>query len=259
MKKKFLVPILLILFVFSADSAYAWWFSWVFPNNTSSINIKIQNNTTKIQKNATKIQSNAEGIQSNTEGIQSNAAKIQSNTEGIQSNAIQIAILADLTNDVSSEIISQVFASGSLIGTTKLNQFKNYSLKLQFNKSFEEVQLLKTGHIENNSEPIYFKLSDCQGEPYYSYQMYFSFRPIKGKVISDGNNLYYYPQQVENIYQTTMVSFSINQQCSDLAFSSQSTYIKLLPNDPAVTGIYNYPFPIPITVEGLTEFNIITE
>jgi len=168
--------------------------------------------------------------------------------------------LADLTNGSSAEIISQIFADGNLIGTTKLNQFKNYSLKLRFNEAFEEAELLKNGHIEANSESVFFKSLNCQGEVYYQYNILgFSFRPIKGKVIPDGDILYYYPPLVENIYQTTMLSSSTNQSCSNLVWLNESTYIKLLPNDPAVTGVYNYPFPTPITVEGLIEFNIIIE
>lgn len=292
MRKKFLSSILLtgFLFLLSANSASAGWFSWFFSNHSSRTNSTkiqvnasgIQNNAVKIEANTVKIQANSAGVQDNTVGIQANTAEIETNTAKIEANiaeieantaeintirtagetnTAQITALADLTNDSSAEIISQIFADGNVIGTTKLNQFKAYTLRLWFNEAFEAVELLKTGHIAN-FETVYFKSLNCQGEAYYRYNVSspgFSFRPLKGRIIPKGNILYYYPALFENIYQTTMLSYSTNQQCANILFPNQSMYTKLLPNDPAVTGVYNYPFPTPITVEGLIEFNIIIE
>lgn len=164
-------------------------------------------------------------------------------------------------NCLPSHPIYGVKAAGKGIGV----KIESGSDKLIAHNYFEAVTLNKNGTIANaQGFPSYFKKIDCQGELYFWYDATgdnntFRFPRLKGALIDHQNELYYYKPGQDKIYKTLMFSYFESGQCTNYNGSGyQALFYKLIPNDPAVTGVDTYPFPTPITIEA-PQMNIITE
>jgi hypothetical protein len=65
--------------------------------------------------------------------------------------------------------------------------------------------------------------------------------------------LYYLKPNESTYYIVSAHSAYSDGQCIDLQNIYPASYYKLAPNDPAVTGIEQYPFPAPVTFEGMEQ------
>ncbi len=161
--------------------------------------------------------------------------------------------------------IYTVKSNGNIIGTTQFNFYQSRPhpsiltndryFHFLFNKDFYDVFLYKDGTLESVYNK-YFKSNSCQGDPYIFYgnntAKSFVLVPSKGMIVNYQNSLYYYPKNTithKFIYQSYKKYY--NDACINETGDSNYLYIKLLPNDPAVTGILTYPFPLPITIDGI--------
>lgn len=283
---------LLILCVF-ASSAHGWSFGspWRYfmpsrqsPQVTRSVNalrsqvVKLEN---LVNANRTAITYNAS--QSNTALILSQdlaAALI-----GIQSdaNALSISIsnlseeisryeqrIVDLENrpigaDVTPPTL--VFANGETIGVAEA--IYPYEIIIKFNPDFESVNLRPDGTIVMEHAPLNFENENCTGTAYLAAPLmstgadeYFNTKPLKGKIVACQNgscahSLYYYPPKEPNVYYTTARSRYYYGICQNFS-PRMAYYLKLLPNNPTITGIQQYPFSTPITYTGFDPINIIS-
>lgn len=129
---------------------------------------------------------------------------------------------------------------------------------------------------------------------YPSSESEFLLAPLKGRIYTNQffGKSYYYPPKVQTMYVKIPLSYKYNANC--YSYTSTGYYltniesgqvgqfanlqdgwrnstqeeidiylskimIKLLPNDPAITGLPNAPFPTPITFDGISEAVIIQE
>lgn len=151
-----------------------------------------------------------------------------------------------------------VYANGILIGTT--NFIGQETLQLKFNDSFW-VSTLLTDSGELTSKPynfqLFFRLADCEGEPYtYAYGRISSshIKPYKSWIRNYEGKLYYVMPFKENVYRQLVILSEFNSasySCNNSSYKRLTNipYFKLRPNDPAITGIQTYPFPLPITTK----------
>lgn len=286
MKKSFISGLLLICFVFLfTQNAFAWnWWTWSWRNNN---NTGLSNRVTTVeQKTATheeKIAINHADAQQAIATSQqaANTAtnaynKVLGNTGAI--NDLQINV-AGINSDIeainqaitasSDEISRNVYTDGFLIGKLKnIEGGRWYGiLSVKFNDLFDEIKIKSDGKIKNFMENylLYFKLPDCQGDIYVDGAWGdFGIAPLLGRVISALDNLYYYEPAPQNAYTGIMASVLYTgdepHNCrNDSSGNTTGPYLKLKPNDPAITGIENYPFTLPLTIEGINSLNIITE
>lgn len=140
---------------------------------------------------------------------------------------------------------------------------------------------------------IQYTENDCSGDKYVEFSNYplpenFLMPPSRGEIHKDyiSGDLYYYPPKVQTMdvkmslsYRTGTDCFSniceglyqvnlenggtfcaglLNPGCREATQEEINIYltkilIKLLPNDPAITGLPNAPFPTPITFGGIQE------
>lgn len=166
-------------------------------------------------------------------------------------------------------------SAGNIIGVRTDNSVDG----LTFNPNFEPVQLLNTGGIEVSFlkegqlfDAIYFAKLDCTGDRYVLFSDYpfpenkFLFGPPKGRIFRDQSTdaLYYYAPDVQAMYAKISLSYRVVYhsgliECHNPSVNDMKIMIKLLPNDPAITGLPNTPFPTPITFDGINEAVIIQE
>jgi len=154
-----------------------------------------------------------------------------------------------------------VRTNGVIIGTVD-NWDLYSSLKVRIKPTFETVSFNKDGTINNPPAiNVYYKSASCQGDLYErcvnlgASTTNFTVSPQLGRIYIINSQVYYYPKNAQ-VYKITIQSdHSVSNDgtsgtCSD---STQTNIhcIKLLPNDPAVTGIQAYPFPTPITIDGV--------
>lgn len=186
----------------------------------------------------------------------------------------KIEIINDSSRD---EILRNVYADGFLIGKFKgiesmWDMRTTGLLTVKFNDLFEEIKIKRDGRIRNDQYVIpfiFFKSLDCQGDIYVrSTWTDFGLTPLLGRVfdITD-DGLYYYENNSQNAYNTTINSMlfsnnNVDYQCTNNiegAAGIGGPYLKLKPNNPDITGIEDYPFPLPLTIEGIDNLNIIAE
>lgn len=154
-------------------------------------------------------------------------------------------------------------ANGKIIGKAIIVSGTVLS-SFNFNSDFTVTTLRKDGTVPQSCI-VYFKQPNCsiEGGIYIRYindfnEKTFSFPPLKGGICEYKSKLYYYPpnsQLVKIIPESRAFPNCYLPSPSD----SNPAYIKLLPNDPSVTGIETYPFPTPITVDGVMESTIIED
>jgi hypothetical protein len=158
----------------------------------------------------------------------------------------------------------QVFADGEVIGVAK--EIYPEAMVIKFNTHFESENLRPDGTIYQFGSTLRFKNENCEGEVFISgisggADNYFNTAPLKGKIIICQSEtceypLYYYPPKDKNIYYTTVRSRYSGGFCQSF-HARTGYYFKVLPNDQAVTGVKEYPFPTPITYTGVEPLNII--
>lgn len=179
-------------------------------------------------------------------------------------------------SDAKSGGIYPTYANDVLIGNSIIFTWftaGSYAL-LMFNPDFKRVPITKTGaigdlellhdyspNVSTQSAWVSFANRDCTGDKYVEFSGYplaeglFLTHPIKGRIYRFGysDELYYYPPKPQNM----VVKIPASRQkeggdCQNIYLSSK-ILIPLLPNDPAVTGLPNAPFPTPITFDGIQE------
>ncbi len=169
--------------------------------------------------------------------------------------------LNEMFNYLDGNKIS-VYANGVEIGKTSYTSFDvsgdnkmNPSLSVKI-KDYT-ISIDNTGKLPES--PIHYKSSDCTGQEYikaYSFNpKSFYFPPGKMSVFDNDSQLYYYPKHAQ-LYKITSNSTKLLGTCSVVSDSTY-VYIMLLNNDPAITGILIYPFPLPITIDGVVESVIV--
>ena len=138
-----------------------------------------------------------------------------------------------------------------------ISQFTNH-LNLEFNKDFHTIQLYKDGSIQS-SYIYYFRSYNCDNEPYIFYMdssntKSFVFSLVKGLVTSYKNVLYYYPPNDAgySFIHRSMWN-SATSTCTNQTGNSNYLYMQLRPNNPQITNIQTYPFPLPIQIDGINE------
>lgn len=166
--------------------------------------------------------------------------------------------------------LKQLYANGEPVGIIIDD---NINLTLEFNSSFEPVLVGVNGTIKpelsgNYLRGVYFSEPDCQGEAYVINDYYdvfyghvpFKLTPNKGRIhecpaLECRSSLYYrYPGET-NYYHVSTASKSIyTGKCANS--ETRGYFYKVLPNDPAVTGIKEYPFPLPLTFEGMDKIQM---
>lgn len=164
--------------------------------------------------------------------------------------------------DNDEEKYYTVRANGKIIG----KGYPYYSLremKVRFRNGYHAAAISPKGEIGHGA--VHFSSENCTGTPYIvktqlvgdeSTDDLFLFLPFKGELMGHNaagvKKLYYYPPKAQ-LYKSTVRSSwaNYNQTCTNEVKSNQIV-IKLLPNDPTVTGVETYPIPTPITIDGYT-------
>ncbi len=138
------------------------------------------------------------------------------------------------------------------------------SLLLEFNSSFDAVKVWADGKIRPDKQ-VLFSEPDCQGEVYARgdfFDISFKLKRAKGKIFSCdasacGAPLYYLPPNEDKYYFAAPASAYANQSCLNYSSTSEGEYYyKVLSNNPAVTGIDEYPLPLPLTFDGMEEIQM---
>ena len=205
--------------------------------------------------------------------------KQRQNKAGIDQNRSNIEAQAEESIQISGSSennFKNVYAGGNLIGVTDWDSFleDGYYMTMEFNPEFDPIQVNGYGkkRRSNIASVITFALPDCQGEAFILIEE----NPLslqqreKGSIFSCESvnclfNLYYIAHQTSNVYRKTnesslgMVEGAKCQNRPSYNPSTYNIYYKLIPNDPAITGINQYPFPLPITIEGLQKLNIVED
>lgn len=275
---------LLILCVFSTPASAgwrSWWKPWTppAPHSNKQLSVEIKQNTTRIIANDVDIFGNAvnygglkkrvvalEGIYSMTvddiNKISQEVGVFSSDIAGLQ------AQITDLTDRLDASIATSeynipVTAAGNYIGMMVGTLYG--SIVLKFNDLFEEEELTVEGKFVLSPYNILaFKNSNCEGEVYvfavgWERPVNFNLKPEKGKIYDYNGIIYYYPPKESTVYKTNILSYYNSGNCHNYTSPRLGYYFKVLPNDPAVTGIDIYPFPLPIVPEGLEQVTIISD
>lgn len=154
-----------------------------------------------------------------------------------------------------------VLANGKKIGRLLTDS------KFYFHTDFQGTVIYKNGEITTSA--VYLKNRDCLGAPYSrhiggmidNYNLLVP--PLKGELFIYQEFLYYYPAgestfyhfQPQSIYNYHPIS---GGYCKNLNNLNYDVYIKLRPNNPAVTGIPEYPFKSPVDIVLSKPITVIT-
>lgn len=153
-----------------------------------------------------------------------------------------------------------VLADGAVIGL--LLGYKD-TLEVEFNPDFKPARLWSDGKIQEASSHLLFSGPDCSGDVYAETDFYentddapFKLQRKKGEIFTChapecAFPLYYLKPNENKYYIASVFSYYSHGSCSNFTQASLGSYYKLLPNDPAVTGIQEYPFPIPLAFDGM--------
>jgi hypothetical protein len=114
-------------------------------------------------------------------------------------------------------------------------------VSLYFNVDFEAVKL----HLNLNGEIKDSGVLEWNGRTFVYYhdeqQDNALLRPPKGRVFAFENKIYYYEAG----------------SIPGILPGKEGLYLEVFQNDPAITGIKDYPFPTPIEFDGIKQQNII--
>ena len=152
----------------------------------------------------------------------------------------------------------------AMMSQNKVIGYLRFSSFLFFRNDYRAVILYRDGTIKRR-EIIYFSESDCSGDTLYSNyysdgersEEIFTVPQSLGHVTPYQGALYYYAAGETDVYRMTPLSRNGGVSCENIETPAESLYLKYKLNDPAITGIETYPFPLPIT--GAAEINIVTE
>ena len=164
----------------------------------------------------------------------------------------------DGNNNYVPAKLYNVRSNGNIIGTVS-GVYEYGYIRVTVNKDIT-IGLYKDGTISGTV--YYFRSSSCEGEPYVRYVLddskKFIFNPKYKRVYTYQESLYYYLPDA-NIYKFASQSYTYGyeNECRDSTGDTNQTYIKMQPNDPDITGIQTYPFPTPITIDGIQEAVIL--
>ena len=156
-------------------------------------------------------------------------------------------------------------SGGDVIG--ELISAEQWEIKFKPNDDFEVATINSYGQLTGNWAGAYLfhKEYDCAGQGYQvggsftgdspanTYTMFIA--PIKNKLIANDKNLYYIPKGTPHITAKMLSRYGYDYnagetKCINLDYSTENTaFLKAMPNDPAVTGIYTYPLKTPFTVD----------
>jgi len=159
-------------------------------------------------------------------------------------------------------------SGGDVIG--ELISVEQGELKFRPNDDFEIATINSHGILTGSlAEAIlFYKEYDCAGQGYQiggafiaesTANLYTIFiAPTKNKLIGNNENLYYIPKGTSYITAKMLSYYGWDHytgetKCINFDYLSHSyenmAFLKAMPNDPAVTGIYTYPFKTPFTVD----------
>jgi hypothetical protein len=201
----------------------------------------------------------AEQLNENFSYNELNITKLSNTVLGLRNGML------DMTSDT---FVSTYDASGDLIGMLLIN---NSNVSLLFNSDFEQVSLYNDGRIvvdgstNRNTGRFWYLEPGCNGDRYVAIlnvsNTHFIFSLPKGRIYHmDGELFYYGPNPSLKKEMTFLSEKNDDHQCIEHpnANPTPSTIIftKVFPNDSIVTGIKQYPFPTPITFDGINEVEL---
>lgn len=150
-----------------------------------------------------------------------------------------------------------VLANGRKIGSLSTGKLST-DRKFYFHTDFQGISIYKNGTIRTDA--VYLKNRDCLGTPYSrhvggmidNYNLLVP--PLKGEVFIYQEFIYYYAAgdstfyyfQPRSIYTYDPIN---GGYCKNLTSLNYDVFIKLRPNNPAVTGIPEYPFESPVEIK----------
>ncbi len=160
------------------------------------------------------------------------------------------------------------YANGALIGNTEIAidyAESTSDVKLKFADNFNQVTIDNAGRIINkpsrsNSQIVLYEFDGCIGRTYrfISENGYLVFKQFQGSVFPIENDLFYFPANAPILDSVTILSSKESNSnqfapCNDIdpPITAGFKYIEVFINDPAITGINEYPFPAPITFDGI--------
>lgn len=149
-----------------------------------------------------------------------------------------------------------VRANGKIIGKV-ISEYGGWN-RLRFNSNFKEEIIRRDGRIDVSSYGMcYFQNENCQGEHYTPVPMNEDIRSFHSSIsfnrIIDCDSNLYYALKNSTLYKFAPKSRSnIYGECLNNNFTEQY-FNKLIPNNPDITGIETYPFPLPITIDGFSQ------
>lgn len=163
-------------------------------------------------------------------------------------------------SESAAESYVYLYANGETIG--RMIDYDGATVALEFDSSFDYVRVYADGEIKMDEMPILFEQPDCMGQAYahldffYGKNEPFRLGPKKGQIFSciPGKCefiLYYLAPLEKFYYRGITVSQYFDGYCSNFTRGGEWFYYKLHPNDPAITNIKDYPFPTPLTFEGM--------
>lgn len=252
-KIRFFLISFLFMLLLSTTAEASWFDSWRF----------FQFWQATPQENASDIADHEHLIKANTQDIFQNELFIKANEARIDQQGQKIDTLTALPSGEQPKIL---YANGNAIG-----KILNYgtTLSLEFSESFEPVEVFADGTILKLPPLMLFSGLDCQGEAYVyadaptpDYPV-FGLKKSKGEIFGCdapecSSSLYYLPPNDGKYYFVALWSYSQKGQCRNWSSTGESYYRKVIPNTPTTTGIQEYPFPAPLTFEGMETLELIT-
>jgi hypothetical protein len=152
-----------------------------------------------------------------------------------------------------------VRANGTIIGTTftsnQLFIFNSFWVSFPTNTKIANLSLTSNGRVSSVGGTAVYPVADCVGTPYIGWPTSLSYIPVapeKPVPVDVAGSLYYVPATATTSYTFAALSFRNGDSCVNSALGAIMAFA-LLPNDSTVTGISVYPFPTPITIDGMTQ------
>lgn len=212
----------------------------------------------------------ADQVKQNSADTKQNEVNLLNNAGWINDNAALINENSKRINDLEKSvkiIAHEVYANGGLIGKAIIiwptMNTRLTSVSLIFNEQFTPSILKANGrfkHYEKTARTFYYTEPECQGKPAYvsafnANNNDFIFSPKQGTVY-DINSTVYYSPPFASLHRVTQsfASYRVEHNseiCHNYSIKPMpdEILIKLLPNNPNITGIKQYPFPTPITFQ----------
>ena len=272
--KKFILALLFLCMLSPSVFAFKFWSPLQRHSNQSSPYrdyISNSANSYRVTVNARKINTLNGRLFRNTVSLQ---AQVAQNKELILLNEGNIAQQADRlatlesSSGTSTDVTTSLYAAGVLIGTIRQEIYLPFtgafSTYLKFSPDFHEIELKTGGNFGNinisaTGNPYYENL-DCTGRMYMDMQDHsedaipFIGKQLGGVLIMNNNTLFYYPPnwkpQTGIVIQSGISgSFGVETCVSYNVDTTAYDYREIFFNDPSITGIQEYPLPLPLTFQ----------